>query len=77
MRQLPALHGVAIRLRDEGSDDHLIAVALGLDDDQVPVLMRIATSKLAHLMALSAGTASPESSSSQVLDQRSSTSGNQ
>jgi hypothetical protein len=45
------LHGVAIRLRDEGLDDHVIAVALGLDDDQVPALLHIAGSKLDRLMA--------------------------
>jgi hypothetical protein len=58
VRQLPALHGVAIRLRDEGFDDHVIAVALGLENDQVPVLMRIAASKLDHLVTLPVSTAS-------------------
>jgi hypothetical protein len=57
--QLPALHAVAIRLRDEGLDDHVIAVALGLDDDQVPVLLRIADSKLDHLIALPTTPGSP------------------
>lgn len=36
----------------------MIAVALGLDDDQVPVLLRLADSKLDHLIALSVGAAS-------------------
>jgi hypothetical protein len=52
------LYGVAIRLRDEGLGGHVIAVALGLDDDQVPVLLRLADSKLDHLIALSVGAAS-------------------
>lgn len=52
VRQLPVLHAVAIRLRDEGLGDRVIAVALELEDDQVPTLLQIADSKLAHLMAL-------------------------
>jgi hypothetical protein len=43
---------VAIRLRDEGQGNHLIAVALEMDDGQVTTLLRIADSKLANLMAL-------------------------
>jgi hypothetical protein len=42
---------VAIRLRDDGCADHLIAVALGIDDDQVPMLLQIANSKLHNLMS--------------------------
>jgi hypothetical protein len=45
---------VAIRLRDEGQGNHMIAVALEMDDDQVPTLLWIADSKLANLMALDA-----------------------
>jgi hypothetical protein len=52
VRQLPELHAVAIRLRDDGCDDRLIGVALGVDDHQVPMLLRIANSKLTNLMAL-------------------------
>jgi hypothetical protein len=51
IRQLPALHAVAIRLRDDGRSDHIIAVALEIDDDQVPTLLDIAERKLEHLMA--------------------------
>lgn len=50
--QLPDLHAVAIRLRDDGFDDHVIAVALGIDDHQVDTLLHIANSKLTNLMAL-------------------------
>jgi hypothetical protein len=42
---------VAIRLRDECLDDHLIAVALGIDVDQVRTTLEIADGKLANLMA--------------------------
>jgi hypothetical protein len=52
VRQLPSLHAVAIRLRDDGYGDHVIAVALELDDDQVATLLQIADSKLSNLMAL-------------------------
>lgn len=48
--QLPALHAVAVRLRDEGEDDHTIAVALAIDDDQVATLLAIADAKLARLI---------------------------
>lgn len=44
------VHAVAIRLRDEGVGDHLIAVALAVEDDQVPTLLRIADGKLSDLM---------------------------
>jgi hypothetical protein len=47
---LPAMHAVAVRLRDGGADDHLIAVALAIDDDQVPSLLEIADAKVSHLI---------------------------
>jgi len=43
---------VAIRLRDTGFDDYVIGVALEIDPHQVPMLLQIADSKLANLMAL-------------------------
>ena len=43
---------MAIRLRDDGFDDHVIAIALGIDDHQVDTLLHIANSKLTNLMAL-------------------------
>jgi hypothetical protein len=49
---LPAPHAVAIRLRDGGLSDHVIAVALEIDEDQVPTLLQIAESKLSNAMAL-------------------------
>ncbi len=48
------LHAVAIRLRDEGCADHVIAAALDIDDDQVPLLLHLAASKLANLICLDA-----------------------
>jgi hypothetical protein len=54
VQQLPVLHAVAIRLRDEGCADHVIAAALDIDDDQVPLLLHLAASKLANLICLDA-----------------------
>jgi hypothetical protein len=60
LRLLPTLHAVAIRLRDDGQSDHVIAVALEIEDDQVPVLLRIANRKLNNLMAMEdTGTLAP------------------
>ena len=52
VQQLPVLHAVAIRLRDDGLDDHVIAVALGIDEDQVPVSLRVAQRKLDRLLTM-------------------------
>ena len=46
------MHAVAIRLRDEGFDDHVVAVALEIEDVEVPVLLQIADRKLDNVMAL-------------------------
>jgi hypothetical protein len=54
VRQLPDLHAVAIRLRDEGLSDHVIAVALEIEEAEVPILLHIADSKLTNLMAVDA-----------------------
>jgi hypothetical protein len=45
------VYAVAIRLRDEGFDDHVIAVATDTDDTQVPATLRVADLKLANLLA--------------------------
>jgi hypothetical protein len=55
--RLPTVHAVAIRLRDVGADDCLIATALAIDDDQVPVLLSIAEAKLASLLWEGTGSA--------------------
>ena len=51
IRQLPETHAVAIRLKDGGFSDGVIAVALGTEPEQVPPLLRIAATKLARLLA--------------------------
>jgi hypothetical protein len=50
--ELPPMHAVALRLRDNNFDHHVIAVALDIEDVQVPTLLRIAEAKLARLMDL-------------------------
>ncbi len=45
------MHAVAVRLRDEGSSNHVIATALGIDDDQVDALLVVADAKLRNLEA--------------------------
>jgi hypothetical protein len=52
VRQLPELLAVAIRLRDMGHDDHVIAVALEIDDEQVPTVLHLAERKLRSLLDL-------------------------
>jgi hypothetical protein len=56
---LPIVHAVAVRLRDDGADTHTIAVAVGVDDDQVPALLAIADAKLARLLTPTLPTDSP------------------
>ena len=51
IRQLPGPHAVAVRLRDVGFEDQVIAVALGIDEQLVPMLLRIADGKLARLIS--------------------------
>ena len=41
---------MAIRLRDDGFDHRVIALALAIDEQLVPMLLRIADSKLARLI---------------------------
>lgn len=55
------LHAVALRLRDEGLEDGVIAIALDIDIDQVPVLHQLAERKLERLMGESGGVARTES----------------
>ena len=50
LRELPTLHAVALRLRDNGFDDGVIAAALDVEHVQVPALLRIAEAKLAKLL---------------------------
>ena len=50
LRELPTVHAVALRLRDNGFDDHVIAAVLDIESVQVPTLLRIAEAKLAKLV---------------------------
>ena len=54
IRQLPTLHAVAIRLRDQGHSDEVIATALGIENDQVALLLLVANRKLATQLAVEA-----------------------
>jgi hypothetical protein len=47
--ELPTLHAVALRLHDDGADPHTIAVAVGVEEAQVPTFLTIAERKLALL----------------------------
>ena len=49
--ELPVLHAVAIRLRDEGVDRRVIAAALAVSQEDVPTLLEIAEAKLSRLEA--------------------------
>jgi DNA-directed RNA polymerase specialized sigma24 family protein len=51
MDLLPPLHTAALRLRDAGADAAAIADELGLGLDEVEPLLRVASAKLARLMA--------------------------
>ena len=52
MNQLPTVHAVAIRLRDNGFDDRAIAAAVGIDEHEVAMLLQVAERKLTNLMDL-------------------------
>jgi hypothetical protein len=47
---LPSMYAVAQRLRDNGADQHTIAVAVGIDDNEVPALLELASAKLARIL---------------------------
>jgi hypothetical protein len=47
--QLPEAHALALRLRDAGADDELIAVCLQIEPEGVGPLLRIAAAKLQRL----------------------------
>jgi hypothetical protein len=46
---------VALRLNDSGADHRMIAMALGVEDDQVPLLLELAETKLAAVLKAPAG----------------------
>jgi hypothetical protein len=49
LRRLPLAHAVAVRLREQGADDELIAVALDIEVEGVDPLLAIADAKLRRL----------------------------
>jgi hypothetical protein len=46
LARLPLPYAVALRLREAGIDDALIAECLGVDPDALPTLMLVAEAKL-------------------------------
>jgi hypothetical protein len=49
LRRLPLAHAVAVRLREAGADDELIATALDIEPEGVEPLLAIAAAKLRRL----------------------------
>jgi hypothetical protein len=49
LRRLPLAHAVAVRLREAGADDELIAAALDIEPEGVEPLLGIAAAKLRRL----------------------------
>jgi DNA-directed RNA polymerase specialized sigma24 family protein len=45
LRELPTVHAVALRLSDRGYPTEVIADAVGIEVDQVPTLLELATEK--------------------------------
>lgn len=46
LQRLPVPYATALRLRDAGLDDELIAERVGVDLDALPTFMRVAEAKL-------------------------------
>jgi hypothetical protein len=49
LRRLPLAHAVAVRLREAGADDELIATALDIEPEGVEPLLAIAAAKRRRL----------------------------
>jgi hypothetical protein len=47
LEHLPLPYATALRLRDAGSTDEMIAKSVGVDLDALPTFMRVAEAKLA------------------------------
>jgi hypothetical protein len=47
--RLPRPYALALRLRDAGVDDALIAESVGVEPEALPTLLKIATAKLDNL----------------------------
>jgi DNA-directed RNA polymerase specialized sigma24 family protein len=50
LRELPEIYSAALRLRDAGLDDGVIAARLGMPVEGVPSLLMVAAAKLAAVM---------------------------
>jgi DNA-directed RNA polymerase specialized sigma24 family protein len=48
--ELPEAYGAAIRLAEDGADDKTIAERLGIADEAVGPMLRVARAKLAHAL---------------------------
>jgi DNA-directed RNA polymerase specialized sigma24 family protein len=51
LSRLPVTYAVALRLRECGVDDAVIAAALDVDREAIPTLLALAQAKLASLLA--------------------------
>ncbi|GHE77048.1 hypothetical protein GCM10017786_02920 [Amycolatopsis deserti] len=49
LRRLPAVYSLALRLRDAGLPEHLIAESVGVEPEAVGPLLAVAEAKLAAL----------------------------
>jgi hypothetical protein len=49
LARLPRAYSLALRLRNAGVDDALIAECVGVDPEALPALLEIATAKLDNL----------------------------
>lgn len=57
LKELSTAHAVALRLRDSGAGDAMIAVALGIPLKGVPTLLEVAVAKLAAVYSAESGDA--------------------
>lgn len=48
--ELPEAYATALRLTDDGADDKAIAEQLGIAEEAVGPLLRVASAKLAHVL---------------------------
>jgi hypothetical protein len=55
LRRLPVTYAIALRLRDNGADDSLIAAGLDLDATEVGPLLNLGEAKLERLLGAGQG----------------------
>lgn len=56
LNRLPVQYAIALRLRDVGMPDHVIAACIGVEVEGLPMVMRVAEAKLAAAMTTRAET---------------------